>query len=61
MQVHSGHAFLIMGQSQKLWKKDLQQIVYKKAAPFSYGYFFNPDNNKEALKVLKKELKNYFS
>lgn len=61
MQVRSGHAFLIMGQPQKLWRPDLQQIIYKEAAPFSYGYFFNPDNKKEALKVLKKELKNYFS
>lgn len=44
-------------QPQQLWDSELQQIIYTKAAPFSYGYYSNPDNEKEALKVLKKELK----
>lgn len=60
LQVRSGHAFLILGQPKQLWNPELQQIICTKTAPFSYGYYSNPDNKKEALKVLKKELKNYF-
>ena len=60
LQVRSGHAFLIIGHPKKLWNPELQQIIYKKASPFSYGYYSNPDNKKETLKILKKELKKYF-
>lgn len=60
LQVRSGHVFLILGQPKQLWNPELQQIICTKTAPFSYGYYSNPDNKKEALKVLKKELKNYF-
>lgn len=60
LQVRSGHAFLIIGRPKQLWNPELQQIICTKAAPFSYGYYSNPDNKKEALKLLKKELKNYF-
>lgn len=60
LQVRSGHAFPILGQPKQLWNPELQQIICTKTAPFSYGYYSYPDNKKEALKVLKKELKNYF-
>ena len=60
LQVRSGHAFLIIGQPEKLRTSELQHMVYKKITSFSYGYYSNPENEKEVLKLLKKELKNYF-
>ena len=55
LQVRSGHAFLIIGLPKQLWNPELRQIICTKAAPFSYGYYSNLDNKKEALKLLKKD------